>query len=323
MKTLKLFLVSLLFLFGIFFASAVVKAEPEDEDPVEQEPVEEPGDVEEPAEDPIEDPVEEFESTVKIEVVEYGDIICDIENGHIGDEVNVYVKPNLFCKLVALYVNDTELVPDENGNYKFILAEGENKVKPIFEIDNEKVAEMAKMISDLKGRSLKDLFTFDNLLILFYFVLTSIMTSGYFITILKSKKIKSSTIFEVSSSINKAIDGETTKAIEGFLKDAMQPILENVSAKLVNVDETCKVLARCMILSQEDTPAARLAIIDELTKVQKTEEDLAAQVREIIGVEIAKKEQQLEEKKNTIAELEAANENIVVKENKEEDKGRY
>lgn len=311
-KTIKFLLIiaTLFVLISSLFVltPGIAKAEPEGDDPVvttTEAPVEEePVVVEEEPEEVV------YPSKVVISNTNYGDVLVDIEEGNVGDIVTIYAKPYTLCKLVSVSVNGTQLVADENGNYSFALVEGENIINAQFEIDQEQIKFVAGLIESAKEGDWTSFFSVKNLFTIISWVITAGSAAGFCITLIKSKKIKSGTVTDVAKAVNNAIDSNEAKIIKEFLNGTFGPAMEKINSQLTHTEDVVKVLARCMILAQEGTPEARLAIIQELTNIQKTESDLAQQVKALIDEAILKEKALEEKKKSEIAELEEANNSI-------------
>lgn len=254
---------------------------------------------------------------------DYGDILVDITEGNAGDVVTISAKPYILCKVIKVVANGVELTANEDGNYTFALIEGENIISVEFELNNEQLAEIMKLIESTKGKNLEDIFTIENISTILTWLITMVFSSGFFVTLIKTKKIKADTIKQVEDVMN----SELYKAVESYLKDTFGPSFDALSEKLKTTEDVCTTLARCFILSQENTPEARIAIINELTALKKTDEELSEQVRQIIDKEINKNKELAEQKKKAIEELEKQNEEITsIATEKNEDKsaeGRY
>lgn len=248
-----------------------------------------------------------YPCTVKINEMSYGDLIVDITEGNVGDIVTVYAKPYTFCRLISISVNGVDLICGEDGNYKFALVNGENVLNAVFEIDTEQMAVIAQLLADAKDGNWEAIFTIENLLNLIGWVITALSTSGLGIMLLKSKKIKTQTTTDVTSKVEKVIEDKTAESINKFLNDTFGPLMDKTAEKISGIDAVCKTLARCFILSQENTPESRLAIIEELTKLQKTEKELTEEVKRIINQEVLKNTDIQNQKRKAIAELEEVN----------------
>lgn len=258
-----------------------------------------------------EEPTEvEYPSFVVISNTMYGDLMVDVTEGNVGDVVTIYAKPYTLCKLVSISVNGTQLVADEEGNFHFTLIEGENIIDAKFEIDQEQIRFVAGLIEDAKDGNWSKFFSVKNLFTIISWLITAGSTAGLCITFIKSKKIKSDTVKNVVQTVNEAVDSNEAKVLKEFLTKSFGPTMDKINEKLYHTEEVCKVLARCMILAQENTPEARLAIIQELTSIQKSESDLAAQVKQLINEAIEKDKAIENQKMQQIAELEEANNSI-------------
>lgn len=252
----------------------------------------------------------EYPCKVVISDVSYGDILTDLTEGNVGDIVTIYAKPYVLCSIEYVKVNGVDLIADESGNYSFSLVEGENVITAVFKIDQEQVSKIATLFESAKAGNWQDIFNMENLFTVIGWTITTLLSSGFFVTLLKYKKIKTTTADNTTEIAKAAIDDNLSQAVTTFLKTTLGPTFDTISAKLSSTEEVCKVLARCFVLSQENTPESRLAIIQELTKLQTTNENLTAQVKEIINNEIKKNEELKNAKVKAIEELEAANNNI-------------
>lgn len=283
---------------------------PETTEPVATEPV--------VTEAPSTEPEIVYPAKVVLSGTMYGDLLTDIEEGNVGDIVTICAKPYTLCKLVSISVNGTQLVADEEGNYHFALVEGDNLVDAKFEIDQEQIKFVAGLIESAKEGNWTDIFTVKNLFTLLGYIIGAGSVVGFCITFLKSKKIKSETAQNVAQTTLDVINSNEAKIVKEFLTSTFGPAMEKIYEQLSHTENVCKVLARCMILAQEGTPEARLAIIQELTSIQKTESDLAVQVKAMIEEALSKEKAAEEKKKEEIAALEEANNNIEVVELNEE-----
>lgn len=253
-----------------------------------------------------------YPCSVKYEVnnLNYGDVMADIENGNVGDIVTLRVAPNILCTVESVYANGVQLVKNEAGLYTFALAEGENVISVKFVVDNEQLTFWADQIGNAKNGNWDEIFSVNNLFNLISWIITICLSSGFFVTILKNKKIKSKTTEEVASVIK-------TTNIES-IKETLAPVIEKLFGdtftkyleKTDSLENTMKVLARCFCLSQEGTPESRLAIIEELTKLNNNQGDLTEQVKKMINAEIAKNNEIQSKKLKAIEELKSENKNI-------------
>lgn len=293
-KTLALSLFVLLGLFAFLIPSNVYAAENEDEQAQE---------------------VVTYPCKVLTSVNSGGDILVDIEEGNVGDIVTAYIKADFLFAVSSIKFNDVEVEINKDGKYEFELVEGDNVISVEFKVNNEKLSEIATLINGVKEEGFASLFTVANLLNLISWIVSVFLSSGFFITLIKSKRLKAKTVDEVVDVVKTTIQAENQKAILDFLQGAIVPILNKLIEKIDGSDECMKVLCRCFVLAQNDTPENRLAIITELTNLNNSDEALSNQIRQIVKDEQAKQIAELEERNKKLEALKEANENIVIENN--------
>lgn len=314
MKKRSLFFASMAMLFAlvgncIFLTGSPRVAHAEDNVPPAEESIIESESVSE-SESILESEVVELPCKVIVTAAQYGDIIVDKESGNVGDIVTVYAKPYSLFKLKSITVNGTALVANADGIYTFAMIEGENKVSAEFEISQSEVSYILGLIEDAKNGNFEDIFSLKNLLMLISWAISLFMGSGFCITLLKSKKIKAQTAQEISEAVDAATKSEVAKGISAFLSEQFGPSFDALSTSINDISETCQSMARCMVLGQENTPEARLAIIQELSSKSKKAESLADEVKKIVHAEMADAEKAKQDKLDLIEELEAKNQAI-------------
>lgn len=314
MKKRSLFFASMAMLFAlvgncIFLTGSPRVAHAEDNVPPAEESIIESESVSE-SESILESEVVELPCKVIVTAAQYGDVIVDKESGNVGDIVTVYAKPYSLFKLKSITVNGTALVANADGIYTFAMIEGANKVSAEFEISQSEVSYILGLIEDAKNGNFEDIFSLKNLLMLISWVVSLFMGSGFCITLLKSKKIKAQTAQEISEAVEAATKIEVAKGISAFLSEQFGPSFDALSTSINDISETCQSMARCMVLGQENTPEARLAIIQELSSKSKKAESLADEVKKIVHAEMADAEKAKQDKLDLIEELEAKNQAI-------------
>lgn len=249
----------------------------------------------------------------------YGDVLSDIEGGEIGDIVTLKVSPNILCKITNVTANGTQLLKNEDGNYTFALAEGDNIVRVEFAVDNEQLTYLADQIGNIKNGNWEDILTVENLFLFIYWIMSMFMSSGFFVTLIKNKKIKTKTTNEIANVIKEANELSIVETVNKVLEKVLGETFTKYLEKTDKIDETMRVLTRCFVLSQENTPEARLAIIQELTNLETNQQDLTNKVKAMILEEISKNNAEVENKKKAIEALKAANQNINKPSNNGED----
>lgn len=256
---------------------------------------------------------------ISVNNLNYGDVMSDIDEGEVGDVVTLRVAPNILCKVDSVKVNGTTLIKNEDGTYTFVLKEGENKVEVEFVVDNEQLTYIAEQLGNIKNGNWEDIFSVDNLLNFISWMITILLSSGFFVTLIKNKKIKTKTTQEIADMIKKVNETSITETVNKILEKVLGETYYTYLEKTDSIDETMKVLTRCFVLSQENTPESRLAIIQELTNLKTNQNELTDKVKALINSEIAKNNEANEKKKAALKELEEANNNIHVENTSEED----
>lgn len=254
--------------------------------------------------------VQTYTSQVVIDSIEHGEIITDIIEGNVGDKVSLQISPYVLYKVDSVMVNGVAITPNDDGIYEFLLVEGENKVSATFSVNKEELKVIAGVLSDAKDGNWEQIFNMENLLIVINWVVTLFCSSGFFLTLIKNRKIKVETIKEVKAAILSVVNSEFGQMTKEFLEQTILPITDKYNNSIEYLDKTMKAMARCFVLAQENTPEARLVIVEELTKLNNNEKDLREEVKAIIGEEIAKNQANQDKLNHDIEELKAANESI-------------
>ena len=311
-------------------SSEIISSEPETSETVapeasetpEEEPVPEVPETSETPEEE-EEPEVVYPCSVVVEKTIGGEILVDITEGNVGDVVTVHVGTYVLYSLKSVKVNGVELSANAEGNYTFTLAEGENKLVVEFAVDDEQMATFAELFAQAKDGEWSEIFSVENILTFISWGITTLLSSGFLLTLIKNKKIRSKTAEEISVSVENKVEKASAKAITTFLTETLEPVTNKMSTGLNDMEEAMKILVRCFVLSQENTPESRLAIIKELTNLKTTSQELSEQVKAMIDEEILKRAQVEQEKAKSIADLKEANNAIEVKETNENIKGSY
>lgn len=263
--------------------------------------------------------VQSYTSSVVVDGIEHGEIITDITEGNIGDKVSLQVSPYVLYKVDSVTVNGVTITPNEDGIYEFLLVEGENKVSATFSVNKEELQVIAGVLSDAKDGNWDQIFNLENLLTVINWAVTLFCSSGFFLTLIKNKKIKAETINEVKAAVMAVVNSNFGQMTKEFLEQTILPITEKYNVSIEYLDKTMKTMARCFMLAQENTPEARLSIVEELTKLNNNEKDLREEVKAIIGEEIAKNQANQDKLNHDIEALKAANQAITNTSTKEDD----
>lgn len=251
-----------------------------------------------------------YPCVVNVVSCDCGEVINIVEKGNVGDVVTFKVKPYALFKVTSVKVNGVDLIVNENGDYTFALVEGNNDITVQCEVDDKQLEIIAINLANIKDGNWENIFSIDNLYKLIDWVITIFFSCGFLTVLLKNKKVQAKTTDDVIGISKQATKDEIDDVLTTFLENKFAPIITKIDSKLVGTEEVCKTLARCFILSQENTPEARLTIISELVKLQKTEDDLTSQVKAVILEEVKKMEEIQKKKEDTIKELEEKNDAI-------------
>ena len=249
----------------------------------------------------------------------YGDVYISVEKGHVGDEVTAIIAGNptmdLSTKVVTLYrynlsyvtVNGVkiEASDSEKGEYKFTLVEGVNDVKAYFSGRTE------ISVMDLSTINWKSLLTVDNLLKLIYFAITLFLSSGFFITLIKTKKYQQKTQAEITNSVQSSAD----EVITNFMKNTVAPLLEKQSEQTNSSNETAKTLMRVVTYALSGTSEDKLAALKEMQSLGTNDENLNKQIQEIVKQSMAESEKKKAEQNKAIEEAKKSVENLTEIEN--------
>ena len=245
-------------------------------------------------------------------VGEGGDVLFDIEEGEVGETVTAYIKPDVLFEITSVEINGQKVDINKDGKYEFKLVEGNNVFSATFAVSNEKLEKVAALINGVRENGISSLFTVKNLISLIYLVLTTLLSSGFLITLLKNKKITAKTTEQITALVEGILQTEAGKTIKEYLENFGNDILNKICLKTDDTNECMRVLCRCFVLAQDNTPQNRLAIIEELTKLNNSDEKLTNQIKTIIKQEQEKQAQAIAERNQALEDLEKANENIIV-----------
>ena len=240
------------------------------------------------------------------------------ETAALGTNITFGVGDNQFLtlKYVSIGEDGALLTPDESGIYSFIV-EGDTKLYLDFEVNSTL---LLKEFVNIPKDKWSEILTVENVLLFVQFLLTTLFSSGYFIALYKSKKVKAQTANEISNAVESTVNDTVKNVLDKFLADLFKTTVENISEKTDGIAETMQVMARCFALSQEGTPESRLAIMEELTKLKTNEAELSDKIKNIINEAIENNNKIQEEKMKTLEELKEANDKIdVVNETSEGD----
>ena len=110
------------------------------------------------------------------------------------------------------------------------------------------------------------------------------------------------------NDLNCNVNSNIKENVNVLLKETISPILEKFVVAIGEIKNITSVLTRCTILSRENTPESRLAILKELENIGKEQNDLLIQVKGLINEEITKNNKLIEDRNNSLEQLKKENE---------------
>lgn len=222
-------------------------------------------------EEPSGDTVEEvYECKVVLNVMLHGKVKVDKTEGHVGDIVTVTANPDLFYLVEFAEVNGSILVEDEEtrGLYKFALVEGDNRITIKFAIDKELLGEMSTIYEQASNKDWTNLFTIENVITLIKWLLDGgilIAMVRYFI---KDKRLADKVENKVKESCEKIIPEAAKNAVIENTKLVIEPMFNQVVQDGALARQLMGIMVKCMVLMQQNTPEAKIAILDEFEKLK-------------------------------------------------------
>lgn len=139
------------------------------------------------------------------------------------------------------------------------------------------------------------------------------------------KKRNSTTLQEVKTTLTNKVDElfgkEMAEQFNNLLNAVIAPTFSAIDSKLTKQDNNMATLVRCLLLMQENTPEARLAITKCLSELDTAADGKADEVKKLIEAEMAKYKAEEEARAKALKEAEETNnkykEQIAVSEEEE------
>lgn len=262
--------------------------------------------------------IQKYNASINCEDVDGGVFIVDKIEGNAGDVVKVIPKPEFLYDLKQVIINGVIVEPNEDGEYEFVLLEGENLITGTFAVDEEKLAVIADLLQKAKKGSWDEIFTVSNILKVVSWVLTSFFGVGFFVSLYRGRKFKAKTINEIVTEIENVTNTKMSEGTKQLLESVLLPLINIITEKIDDSNNAMHILVKCFILMQDGTSDSKLAILNELTKLNNNQDELSAQVKKIIEDELAKKEENKNELNKSIEKMEKLNESIEIKTNEED-----
>lgn len=271
-----------------------IDEEPTGEEVVEEEPVVE----------------EVFESTIVINETTHGTVLVDKEKGHVDEAVIIEVKADTFYLVEKVVVNGVELekIEGETNKYTFNLVEGENVIEVVFAVDNSLVENLSLIYEKVLHGDWTNFFTTENTFkIVFLAVLVGLLTT-FIVYFYQYKKKLAKLVAQTKKEVLDVAPTVTQNVIVNTTKEVLEPTFAKISAYQEEIIRLIAALTKCTALIQENTPEAKRAVLDELSKLNVSDTKVIDEVKENIDQYFKTK---LDDYNNVVANL-----NKVIEKNK-------
>jgi len=248
---------------------------------------------------------EEAAPSVVIESSEHGKVsIRDAKESYVaGEIVTLDIAPSHFYMLSSVSVNGVSVVADENGEYKFALASGENKISASFVVDEKLLGEFADIYVAAQNKDWKSLFSPQTLFILINFIVNSGIGFTLVSVFVKYKKSGSTDREEIISTIKEVVPAES-KAI---IADITQNLLAPIGKEIDEMNEALKKFLQAFLYSLDGTMESKEKIISLISGLDLSEKNSIDEMKQWFKNESTRIEEKTNEYKRIIAEMKEAN----------------
>jgi len=207
---------------------------------------------------------------VTIEKAEHGTVKTDILEGEIGDIVTVTAKHDLLYTVDFVAVNGVSLIEDEDisGRYQFALAEGENVITARFVVDEELCGAMTEIVKEASEGDWESLFTVENLLTVIKWIMDGGILVAMVAYFIKDKKLATKIEKAVTEKVSKAVPDATKQAVLAETKTLIEPMFSQYIQDSALARQLMCIVVKCMVLMQQNTPEAKVAILNEFEKLK-------------------------------------------------------
>lgn len=226
------------------------------------------------------------------------------------------VTTKLADKVVYIYEYRPTLVKwcgneiSMNGDKTYTLAKPTEKGDYALEINFTKT--MITNPMDLTSINWSSLLTVQNLMTIGSWVVIIVGILILYGLNRRYKKRGSTTLEEVKKSISSEIENvygvEMAKSINSLLDTSVKAAFTAIDEKLSKLDNNNATLVRCLLVMQENTPEARLAVTKYLSELDTAEDSKAEEVKKLIEAEMEKYKAEQEAKEKALEEARKVNE---------------
>lgn len=197
-----------------------------------------------------------------------------------------------------------------NGDKTYTLAKPTEKGDYALEINFTKT--MITNPMDLTSINWSSLLTVQNLMTIGSWVVIIVGILILYGLNRRYKKRGSTTLEEVKKSISSEIENvygvEMAKSINSLLDTSVKAAFTAIDEKLSKLDNNNATLVRCLLVMQENTPEARLAVTKYLSELDTAEDSKAEEVKKLIEAEMEKYKVEQEAKEKALEEARKVNE---------------
>ena len=258
--------------------------------------------------------------TVIIEKTTHGTVEASITSGNVGDICVLTVKHDLLYKIGSVSVNGVALIESEttSGEYSFALIAGENKVVATFIVDEELFGVFTTMVEQANNKDWTHLFSVENIIIIIKWVLDGGILIALIRYYVKDKKLEKALENKVQETIEKIIPDSTKQTVISSFESVITPLFSQITADNIELKKAMSIFAKCMALSQENTPDSRRAILDELSGLRISDLNTIEDIKKYIETLVAQHQKAYEETMAAINHISEKNKEIIEQPKKEE-----
>lgn len=201
-----------------------------------------------------------------------------------------------------------EAVP-QNEDRTYTLKKPAEKGTYDLEIDFTKTLVTNPM--DLTSLNWASLLTLPNLMTILSWVVIVVGILVLYGINAKYRKRGSTTLEEVKKGLSSEIENvygkELADSVNSLFENTVRKSFESIDSRLAKVDSNNATLIRCLLVMQENTPEARLAVTKYLSELDVAEDSKASEVKALIEAEMAKYKAEAEAREKAIEEAKKAN----------------
>lgn len=267
---------------------------------------------------PEETPV--YTCSVVLGTVEHASVSVDVAEGNVGDLCTVTVKHDLFYSVDSVTVNETALVESEttSGVFTFAMAEGVNTINVKCVVDQEALGTLSKIYEEASNKDWTNLFTWENVITLIKWVLDGGILIAIVRYYIKDKKMENKVEKTVKETMNTIVPETTKDTVIKTVDTVLAPTFAQMKADNIEMKKAMSVFAKCMALSQQNTPEARAAVVNELSNLHISDETTLLEIKSYIEKMITDNMNAYKETMARLENIKKTNQENIVEEIKEE-----